>query len=182
MESKRDDYIDIVKGIAIISIVVGHALNTDVYYSTIANELRKFVYIYHIAAFLFCAGMVYKTKNIKSFLKGQIKNYLKTMTVVVVSLFLVPLWIHVGALESYSLREVIYCLKLSVLYYPTGQFVGALWFMPFFTVCLIIFALNSYIKKTGRIPNQIFESLLIFEGGWTATRLLQGWNYSLLVL
>lgn len=46
MIRKRNKDIDILKGIGIISVVIGHALNTEIFKSDFSETMRKFVYIY----------------------------------------------------------------------------------------------------------------------------------------
>lgn len=47
----RNTHIDIIRRIGILSIVLGHACNSDVFYSPIADSIRKFVYIFQIVIF-----------------------------------------------------------------------------------------------------------------------------------
>lgn len=61
--------IDILKGFAICSVVLGHACNCDVFYGTLANEIRKFVYIYNLSVFFFCTGYLYKARTVRDFVK-----------------------------------------------------------------------------------------------------------------
>lgn len=51
MIRKRNKDIDILKGIGIISVVIGHALNTKIFKSDFSETMRKFVYIYIIWEF-----------------------------------------------------------------------------------------------------------------------------------
>lgn len=51
--SNRNEYVDIVRGIGILSIVVGHAFNTDNIWNSAVDGVRKFVYIYIIWLFSF---------------------------------------------------------------------------------------------------------------------------------
>ncbi len=45
MIRKRNKDIDILKGIGIISVVIGHALNTEIFKSDFSEATRKFIYI-----------------------------------------------------------------------------------------------------------------------------------------
>ncbi len=49
---ERDQYWDIVKGLGIIAVVVGHT----------GSPLMPYVYMYHLALFFFVAGFLYKEK------------------------------------------------------------------------------------------------------------------------
>ena len=57
--NKRDEFVDIVKGIGIISIVVGHA-SWDLIIGGYVIHIGSFVYLYHLAIFLFCSGYLFK--------------------------------------------------------------------------------------------------------------------------
>lgn len=43
--ANRSTSIDVLKGIGIISVFIGHAMNTDNYYSGSVELIRKFIYI-----------------------------------------------------------------------------------------------------------------------------------------
>ena len=49
--AERSTSIDVLKGIGIISVVIGHAMNTDNYYSGSVELIRRFVYLYHLVVF-----------------------------------------------------------------------------------------------------------------------------------
>lgn len=74
---ERDNFFDILKGIGIISVVLGHAL-CDYYFSEpIQVAVLRFVYIYHLAVFFFVSGYFFHFKPIDSplvFLKRLINN------------------------------------------------------------------------------------------------------------
>lgn len=63
MRAERSTSIDVLKGIGIISVVIGHAMNTDNYYSGSVELIRKFVYLYHLAVFFFCSGYLLKASQ-----------------------------------------------------------------------------------------------------------------------
>lgn len=67
MRAGRSTSIDVLKGIGIISVVIGHAMNTDNYYSGSVELIRRFVYLYHLAVFFFCSGYLLKAKPAKIF-------------------------------------------------------------------------------------------------------------------
>lgn len=59
----RIEYIDLVKGIAIILVVIGHVLWFDLYPGGAADEskLYRFIYSFHMPLFFFLSGLVSKT-------------------------------------------------------------------------------------------------------------------------
>lgn len=56
INEKNHQYWNILKGVAILSIVIGHTYPT----------LGPFVYLYHLAIFFFIAGYLYKEKNMET--------------------------------------------------------------------------------------------------------------------
>lgn len=54
----RDNFLDVFKAVAIVSIVVGHA--------PVHIMLVKFVYTYHIMAFFFAIGFALKPEKLQS--------------------------------------------------------------------------------------------------------------------
>ena len=146
---KRDVFVDIIRFIAIISIVIGHAFNTDLYYSDGVDTVRKFVYIYHIAAFFWCSGYMWKLKPVRKTIVNIVKKqYLKTTIVALISLLIIPLWLFLGVIENIGIMDLASKVVHIVLYQPSGGvFVGALWFMPFFTVSVIIFEIIMRVLK-----------------------------------
>lgn len=53
---KRIDYIDIVKGITIILMIIGHVSN-------IPTILRTFIFSFHMPLFFIISGYTFKKKN-----------------------------------------------------------------------------------------------------------------------
>ena len=58
-DNKRDLFVDAVKGIGIISIVIGHA-SWDIPFGGHVIHAGPFVYLYHLAVFAFCTGYLFK--------------------------------------------------------------------------------------------------------------------------
>ena len=140
----RNQSIDILRGIGIISVVLGHALNTDIFFTEPIEYLRRFVYTYHLAIFFFCSGYCWKEKDPKTFFMDIFKKqYLKTTVACLASLLLFPLFCSLGAIDSQIelLPKVISTLR----YAPSGILTGAMWFMRFFTVAAVLYYIISFI-------------------------------------
>lgn len=72
---ERDNFIDAVKGVGIISIVLGHACwNVNV--GKYIIPVGPFVYLYHLTIFAFCTGYVYKSNSetIWSYIAKRLKS------------------------------------------------------------------------------------------------------------
>ena len=59
IEKTRDLTIDILKGIGIISVVVGHSIVQEISENVFLNQIYNFIYIYHIAVFFYIAGYLF---------------------------------------------------------------------------------------------------------------------------
>lgn len=146
---KRCEEVDALKGIGIISVVVGHAFNTDVYCDNIVNSIRAFIYCYHLALFFLAAGILFKRCSFKKAICHEIQNYKRTSIYAYLSLLFIPLWMQNNMIEM-SLSMFIKRLIMIVAYYPQGGgiYVGALWFMPMFSFCILLYRAIDYMCDT----------------------------------
>lgn len=62
----RIQWLDIYKGIAIILVVIGHL--------EISDSLYKYIYMFHMYAFFFAAGITFKINKSDTFLQFLKKN------------------------------------------------------------------------------------------------------------
>lgn len=74
-KSRRIAFIDILKSIACISVLIGHVLNgiikADFIVSPLLCHLYRYVYLFHVPCFFFASGYLYANKRI-----SNIKQYL----------------------------------------------------------------------------------------------------------
>lgn len=139
-EGQRDKYIDILRGIGIISVVLGHSSNTDFYWNQNIDYLRRFVYVYHLAIFFFASGCLYKTKTTINYWRGIIKNqYLKFVITEFLSLTLIPFWVKLNVIEPLGHTEVIHRIIYIFMFQSEGVLVGPMWFMTYFFIGSIIY-------------------------------------------
>lgn len=141
---ERSCYIDILKAIGIISIVIGHSSS---------GLLNSFVYSYHIMIFFFVVGMCFTEDNASNpgaFIGKRILNLLKLSAkyntfFLLIHNFLVRLNITTGFL---SMREIFEALFYPLIFVYSENFLGAFWFIPMFIVGILIFAVNfSFTNK-----------------------------------
>lgn len=124
----RSRYWDIVRGIGILSIVMGHCFSKSIIY----------VYTYHLAIFFFVSGFLYHEKkysrdpfaHIGAKLKSSWPKYMGYMSLFILlrNLFL-AVGINVPA-ESYNLSQTLAHLGNSLVFYGAEPMGGALWFVP----------------------------------------------------
>lgn len=96
---KREKYIDIAKGIAIISVVSGHILIYNIYgFNDVWNEspLVKFIYSFHMPLFIFFSGLVASIPNSLSQAYKDLFKRFKTL--------LIPFFI-IGGIYSFTITQ-----------------------------------------------------------------------------
>ncbi len=159
---KRNEKIDYLKAVGIISIVIGHAMNTDIFYSPTVEYIRRFVYVYHITVFFFVSGLLYQKQLFPSRFIYKIfkKNYRKYFCVVMGSIILYPIWYYCNIIDTENIGSIIKRFILSVLFMPAGFFTGALWFIPLFVI-----SLSLYCILDCKIHNSILKGIMFFQFG-----------------
>lgn len=125
---KRDFTFDVLKGIAIIAMVLGHCF--------VPLRIHDFIYIWHIPLFFLISGYFYRPKStreeLKAIWKGLIIPYLVTASIIV-ALFYVKDYI-IGSTDTYN--GLIGVLTINCFVYdsktvpPGGMWTaGPIWFL-----------------------------------------------------
>lgn len=65
---QRIEYIDILKGIAMLSVIVGHYFNNGI--------IGTLIWSFHMPLFVIISGYFFQQKNIKDIFKQNAKSYL----------------------------------------------------------------------------------------------------------
>ncbi len=138
----RDPFIDVVKGVGILSIVIGHA-SWDIPAGGMTIHVGPFVYLYHLAIFFFCSGYLYQDRmtNYWEFAARKLKG-LYGPFLVYSALYLAfrNVFIFMGILDAapYSPGEWIVVITNTIAFQSVGEFLSAFWFLPvlFFAICL----------------------------------------------
>ncbi len=158
----RDNSIDIIKAIAILAVVIGHACNTDIFTGAIPNFILRFVYIFHLPVFFYCSGYIYKDRPIKKRLWSILRHqYIPTTLFTLGSFILLPIYAKLQLTGMYSNEDIKKRITDTLVYNPRGFLVGALWFMPFFTVATLIFWILNIVSRKNRI---VLVSLAVILG------------------
>ena len=141
IDNKRIEYIDILRGIAMILVLIGH--NDTI--------LTKYIYSFHIPLFFFISGLTYKgnSASLKEVIKKRFRNivipYLK------LSLFLYFLWILLMNFQGIVLYKNDILKNFIGIFYCQGADSMAwglqLWFLPCLFITSIIFYFISKINK-----------------------------------
>lgn len=158
-KNERDETIDIIKAIGIISIVVGHSC-WSVTIGGIVLPTGRFVYLYHLAIFVFCSGYLFKEINSKDpwqYVGKKLKG-LWPMFVTYCTLFLFfrNIFIKMGIvdLNIYSKKELLYVFVNSIFMNNPGSLCGALWFVPVILLTSVFFCFIYYCTSKLRIVRE----------------------------
>lgn len=137
----RDSYIDVVKGIGIFSIVMGHA-SWEIPVAGHSLQVGAFVYLYHLAIFFFCSGYLYKdtVSDFWGFVAKKLKGLYKPFLIYTFIYFLCRnIFISMGILqaEKYTLGTLAINLTNTITFNSVAEFLSAFWFLPvlFFSLC-----------------------------------------------
>lgn len=152
-KEKRNEYIDIIKAIGIISIVIGHSCWTITQWNIL---IGPFVYSYHLMIFLVVSGFLYNEDKVHD--KKTLLKYLWKQTIKMVKLFflynLFFVLIHNILLRQNLITGNIYTGPIMIKNILNGlrfitneRFLGAFWFIPMMLIAKILFSCTHYFTK-----------------------------------
>lgn len=170
---KRIEELDIMKGLGIICMVIGHCV-------TYGKPIHKFIYLFHMAIFFMASGYVCKINSIdtgKSLIKSCLKKvsqlYIPYVLYLIAYVLLHNIFIKMNIytdnpslLElvpqeynsvTYSLRR---CVKSLVLC-GESQIGDALWFVRILFIISIIYLVSEYVLKKLKINKVIIGQTII---------------------
>ena len=151
----RNPILDLMKGIAICLVVLGHH----------ENILTNYIYSFHMPLFFLLSGIVHKNEeNLKYFVKKKIKNLLVPYFLYSISLFII--WFFIGKHYGMALKEEISTksVLLGIIYSANlGErislnVVGPLWFLPCLFIVEILFYFQFIFFKS-------LKKIIIFQIG-----------------
>lgn len=148
---KRNVYIDILRAIAILLVIVGH-----IPYPTFSPILHKFIYAFHIPLFFFVSGM---TLSFQDYSKFNFKQMLAKRFHRIYLPYL--LWGIILAFPNFSL------ITIPKIIYGTHQSIASvtnssLWFLPVLFLSLIILDLIFVTLTKRKKQNKAPLVLLLF--------------------
>lgn len=147
------EYWNIVKGIGIILVVVGH----------LCWDLTRYIYMFHLPLFFFVSGYLYNEDKYGDDPYLHIANRLKSSWMKYVLVFWVLIWTHNLLLDLkvvwlypgyYDIEDIAYQM-VQALFGQGGECYGiTLWFVPVsvISVCLLGFIV-SFSRKVYRFTN-----------------------------
>lgn len=170
-KKKRNEYMDIAKGIAIILMVAGHCDGGGV--------VNNFVNLFHMALFIFISGFFFKFKivNVKEFIyflkKRILSLYIFYLKFELSFYLLTNIFFKIGFLSSAVLygdkiitpissyqQFLIQILKILILM-GREPFCGAFWFIVTLIFINIMYGIIVYISNKQNILNSEKARLLL---------------------
>lgn len=140
---KREHFIDIMKGIGILLVILGH---TSIYLN---KYITIYIYSFHIPLFFFVSGYLYNEKYEKIKTVDFFKKVLKQLMYPYFTLSIIN---FVYFILKDGIKNV-YKYLLSLLYSNyifDVNYVGAIWFLGcLFIIEFLFYCLKKYFKKNG---------------------------------
>ncbi|URZ03576.1 acyltransferase family protein [Clostridium felsineum] len=145
MENKRSIGMDVIKGLGIIAIVIGHT----------QSPLLRFVYSYHVVLFFFISGYFYK-EEYRSKPIELIKKRIKTLYVPFITYEFIFLILHnvfvkfnIYNYQSYGIKDFVSsAFKILTFHEIQSDALGQFWFIKVLFITNIVFwAINFVLNK-----------------------------------
>lgn len=157
---KRSSYIDILKAIGIVAIVIGHASS---------GLLNAFVYSFHLMVFFFVVGLCFSDKKAEhpgEFL-GKYVIKLLILYIIYNTFFVVFHNLFVKwnlCSEMWSTRQIIEALFYPLTFSSADPFLGAFWFIPMFLTGLFIYIVSFSLAIKTKNPDMTNLAFLLLWG------------------
>lgn len=134
-EKNRQNWIDLIKGISIISVIY--------YHTSIDNCFINFITSFHMFIFFFLSGYLFDAKKYQilpknKYMCGKLKSLLLPYVIFIVLYSMINF-----LFIKQTISNCLYNLLFSNLYF------GAIWFLPSLLLCIIMsnFIISSYSNR-----------------------------------
>lgn len=167
-KNTRDPFVDILKGIGIISVVLGHS---GALLPCLKNfSLTGFVYLYHLMVFFLTAGIVYNPEKYKDpffYIGRQLKSSFPlyiAYTLAFIFLHNIFAYMHLIDIPVYSFGEIL-SSSISTFAFLHGETIGgALWFVPTLLFAKAFFAVGFQVAQKQRYPRLAHLAVICITG------------------
>lgn len=146
--NERDCTIDIMKGIGVYLVIMGHMVRSD----QVGEGVWSYIYSFHMPMFFIISGYLFKVKENYTwlrFLKNKTKHILIPYTV----LFFVSFFFY-NAIMEFKVDELKNIGSLIKAYFLSGNYLDQssvgnfpLWFLPLLFIAINVFYFISKIKN-----------------------------------
>lgn len=162
-DKERIKYYDIVKGIGIIAVVLGHVIGEVPYrYGVDLNESNLYIFLFsfHVPVFFIVSGMLLQLNNkkesIKSFVIRKCKSYLWPY----ITFSIIAIITRVIFKVVFKETDVVSFLVKTSVKTIIGEGFLTLWFIPTLLFAEVLFCLMQRINKRVKVVVDIVVLLL----------------------
>ena len=152
-KSKRIEWIDMLRGLAIICVILGHRQYADSGF--LSEYLEPEIYSFHIPLFFFVSGMVFsisKFNSFREFLVKKIKTIIFPMATfsLIYILFMFVYYGNIVGIKKYGTNYLVNRLIGIVLQLRDNKYESCLWFLTclFLTQCILFWIIKILKDKT----------------------------------
>lgn len=164
LQVSRNETFDIIKGIAIILVVIGH--------SGCPTYLRDFIYLFHMPIFYFISGYFFLKKeiNIKQYILRKIKSLYKPF--VLYELIFLCLWgvfFNLHIINGNITSTVFFTKFINIFLFKTSVPLLPFWFLRSLFIINIIFLFQYIIIqkiKSNKFTLLVISFILFFIGSY----------------
>lgn len=162
-EKSRNNILDILKGIGIILIVLGHT----------GFKYNNFIYLFHMAIFFIASGYLFKKKytenkkELKGFIVKKIKRlYIPFIICNVIAIFLNNFFININIYDLtnhsiFGLKDFATNILKVILFHNNTEIFGATWFLRILFEVSIIYAIIDYfLNKKAKKYKHIIQIII----------------------
>ena len=160
--NKRLEWIDVCKGILIITIALMHINFSFWSENAVGQYIGNLTSLYKVSIFFCVAGLTLKDEKLKgtwNFIKGKIKNlYLKIIAVGVIAVLLHNVLINIGyyqmgldyagkVMKPYESADYIKQIILTLFMANREVIIGPMWYANVLFMALVILALSDWFIR-----------------------------------
>ena len=157
---QRNEQIDIAKGLLMTITIFGHVLLASTDLVPLASFFLKFIYSFHMPAFLIISGILFdankqKKRKTSEYIINKVKN-------IMIPYFLFEVFggiVHY--VFTYGERETIPTVVKNIITFHS--YVGANWYLLTYLFCSILFFLKNKIRENKQFEDVIL-AFIIFIG------------------
>ncbi|WP_026506338.1 acyltransferase family protein [Butyrivibrio sp. MC2013] len=141
MKTERKKYIDYIKAIGIILVIIGHINFANSYFG-----IKSWIYSFHMPLFFFATGLAFKQSRINlSFIIRKIQ------------VLIVPYFIWAMIYSELNGKNILYILYGSYKTLGSANSLTSLWFLPTMLIAVIISQIVINV-----VPNIYLQAIISF--------------------
>lgn len=155
MIKNRDEQMDILRGLGIVFVVLGHTV----------SPINHFIYLFHIIIFFIISGYFFKDDNIKDekslkkFMLKKVKRlYIPYILVNIICVLLNNFFIRINMYSIsthyyFTIKDIVKNIVKILLFNGVTEMAGATWFLQILFVVTIFYGMIEFLIKKFEIKN-----------------------------